>query len=234
MVSSFLTTTGNFNFDINTRLDTSEIKLKGHKQDKTNRNITAQFKRIPVNTIQPFVTKYLSDLGGTISGEIAVSNKDEARSLSGDLLISDGNLRINTLNSAYRLPDNRINFTGKKMVISNFMVLDSLNNELQVDGFVDFSQKSRVSADLEINSSNLQILNRKEDKNATFYGDIFIDTKLSIKGAVTSPVLKGTITLAKGTDIYFRQSENLNLSESGSILTFESRKPSAADGRSEN
>ena len=44
------------------------------------------------------------------------------------------------------------------------------------------------------------------------------------KGPVTSPVLKGKILLAKGTDIYFRQSENLNLSESGKVLTFTSRK----------
>ena len=128
------------------------------------------------------------------------------------------------MNSSYRLPDDSIKFTGKRMVFSNFKVLDSLNNELLVDGFVDLGDKSQVSADLEITSSNLQILNRKEDKNATFYGDVFIDSKLSIKGAVTSPVLKGKITLAKGTDIYFRQAENLNLSESGNVVTFVSRK----------
>ena len=81
-----------------------------------------------------------------------------------------------------------------------------------------------VNTDLEIASSNLQVLNRKDEKNATFYGDVFIDSKLSIKGTVTSPVLKGKILLAKGTDIYFRQSENLNLSESGKVLTFTSRK----------
>lgn len=220
-------TAGNFDFDIITRLDTSEISLKGYKKDKSNKSINAQFKQIPVNTIQPFVTKYLSDLKGNISGEIAISEKDEIRSFAGDLLLSGGNLRIKTLNSSYMLPDNKINFTDKKMVFSNFMVLDSLNNELKVDGIVDFSNKSQVAADLEITSSNLQVMNTKEDKNATFYGDVFIDSKLSIKGAVSSPVIKGKITLAKGTDIYFRQSENLNLSESGNVLTFESRKPSS-------
>jgi translocation and assembly module TamB len=219
-------TTNNFNFDFNTRFDTSEIKIWGLKKDKSNRNISAQFNRIPVNTVQPFVTKYLSDLRGTISGEVGISNKDDVRSLSGDLLISDGNLKIKTLNSSYRLPEDRINFTGKKMEFSNFKILDSLNNELIIDGFLDFAKKSHVYADLGIASSNLQILNRKEDKDATFYGDIFMDSKLSIKGAVTSPVLRGKITLAKGTDIYFRQSENLDLSESGNVVTFESRKPS--------
>jgi translocation and assembly module TamB len=164
---------------------------------------------------------------GNISGEFNIITKNEINNFTGDLHINNGNLRINTLNSSYRLPDERIQFTGRKMEFNNFRVLDSLNNELFVDGFVDLSNKSRIFADLGISSSNLQILNRKADNNATFYGDIFIDSKISIKGAITSPVLKGRITLAKGTDIYFRQSENLNLSQSGNVLTFVSRKPSA-------
>jgi translocation and assembly module TamB len=113
------------------------------------------------------------------------------------------------------------------MVFSNFKILDSLSNELLVNGFVDLNNKSQVLADLEIASSNLKVLNRKDEKDATFYGDVFIDSKLSIKGPVSSPVLRGKITLAKGTNIYFRQSENLNLSESGKVVTFESLNPSA-------
>jgi hypothetical protein len=55
---------------------------------------------------------------------------------------------------------------------------------------------------------------------------VFIDSKLTIKGPVMSPVLKGRILLAKGTDIYFRQTENLSLSESSSVVTFVSNNPS--------
>ena len=219
-------TTGNSDFKINTRIDTSEIDIKGEKTDKANLNITAIIKLIPVNTIQPFVAKYLSDLRGSISGEFNLSKKDEINNFTGDLFISNGNLRVKTLNSSFRLPDEKIRFTGKKMVFNDFSVLDSLNNELLVDGSIDFSIKNQVTADLEIGTSNLQVLNRKEEKNATFYGDIFMDSKLSIKGPVTSPVLKGKILLAKGTDIYFRQTENLNLSESGKVLTFTSGKSS--------
>jgi hypothetical protein len=220
-------TAGNFDFEINTRLDTSEINIKGKKTDKANRSINASIKLIPINTIQPFVTKYLSDLNGSIDGEFNISTKDEVNDFTGYILINKGKLRINTLNSSYRLPDDRILFTGKKMEFNNFRVLDSLNNELLLNGFVDFSTKKQVYADVGISSSNLQILNRKEEKNAIFYGDIFIDSKLRISGLVTSPVLKGKILLAKGTDIYFRQTENLNLSESGNVINFVSKKPQA-------
>jgi hypothetical protein len=220
-------TTGNYNFEINTTIDTAEVKIKGQKTGKINTDISAQFKLIPVNTAEPFVRKYLSDLKGTVSGEFAISKRDEVNDFKGNLYINKGDLRINILNSSYRLPDDSINFAGKRMVFNNFKVLDSLGNELLVNGFIDFEKKNQVMADLGIASSNLKVLNKKEDKNATFYGDVFIDSKLSVKGPVNSPVLKGKITLAKGTDIYFRQSENLNISESGTVLTFVDHKPSA-------
>jgi translocation and assembly module TamB len=218
----------NYNFDAKAFLDSSEIKIKGIKVDKRNSKFNTEFKLIPVNTIQPFVSKYLSNLRGTISGEFEFTKRDEINNFTGNLYIDNGSLKIKTLNSSFRLPEDSIRFTGKKMVFRNFKVLDSLNNALLVQGFVEFSDKNKVSADIEITSSNLQILNRKEDKNSTFYGDVFIDSKLSIKGLVTSPVLKGKVILARGTDIYFRQAEDLNLSESGSVVTFtDSRSQSA-------
>lgn len=219
-------TTGKFDFEITSRFDTSEIKITVKQPDKSGRIINAQFKQIPVNTIQPFVKKYLSDLKGNVSGDFDITSKDGTNNFTGDLSIYGVNIRINTLNASYRLPEDKIKFTGKKMVFSNFKVLDSLNNELRVDGFVDFSKKREIFANLDISSANLQIMNRKEDKNATFYGNIFIDSKLSVKGLVTSPSLSGKISLARGTDIYFRQTENLDLSESGSVLTFVSKNSS--------
>ena len=50
-------TTDVFDIDIIAMLDSSEIKIKGNKELKGMRNIDAQFKLIPVNSVQPFVQK---------------------------------------------------------------------------------------------------------------------------------------------------------------------------------
>jgi translocation and assembly module TamB len=118
------------------------------------------------------------------------------------------------------MPEERIGFSGKKIVLNNFKVLDSLNNKLQINGSVDFTDRKSVLSDLDILTSDLQIMNKNEEKNSSFYGKIFTDSHLTVKGPVASPVLKGKIVLTGGTDIYFRQMENLNLSESEQVLTF--------------
>ena len=211
---------GNSDLDLAVKLDSSELNLKGNIKSGKDKTFAVDFNQIHLATIEPFVKKFLSDLKGNISGDIKISTKDAVNNITGEVDIENVSLRINTLSSTYRIPHDKILFEGKKMVFDNFRTIDSLGNELLVAGNLDFSKKASVISDIEITSSNLQILNRKEEKNSSFWGDIFIDTKLSVRGAVSSPVLKGKIVLARGTDIYFRQSENLNLSESGNVLTF--------------
>jgi translocation and assembly module TamB len=213
-----------YSFDITSRLDTSEISIKGEKTFTGKRDIDIRFNSVPVNSVQPFVKEFLSDLKGYVSGNFNLSTKENIESLAGEMKIKDVNLRINSLNSSYRMTDDIIRFSGKKMTLKNFKVLDSLSHELNIDGSIDFRNKESVLSDIEISTSDLQVMNRKEDKKSSFYGVIFVDARLSVKGPVTSPVLKGKVTLTKGTDIYFRQQDNLSLSESEKVLTFVSSK----------
>jgi hypothetical protein len=227
------------NFDSNTpddytveltgKLDSAEISIKGGNPAIGKRNVRAEFKLIPINIFQPFAEKFLSDLNGSVSGKFDFQSENGSKTITGTVSIKNGNLRIKSLNSLYKIPFETIKFEDQKAVFENFTVLDSLNHELTVDGNIDYSNFKSISANLGITSSNMQIMNKNEDKNSSFYGDIFIDSKLSVKGTVTSPVLKGKITLTSGTEIFFRQMENLSISESEKILTFESRN--AASGK---
>ncbi len=212
--------TGGYKTDMLSRIDSAEINLKVNKPARGNRSLDMKLGMIPISAFQPFVEKYLSGLQGYLSGDLNISTKNKVESFNGEFTLKDWNLRINALNSLYKMPDDRIKLSGKKVFFEKFKVLDSLNKELIVDGSIDFSDKKSITTDLEITSSNLQVMNKKEDKNSSIYGDIFIDTKLSINGPVTSPVLKGKVTLSEGTDIYLRQMENLNISESSKVLTF--------------
>ncbi len=223
--------TGNFDFELRCKLDTSLIEVKGKKADDGIRKINARFNLIPINTVQPFVSKYLADLQGNISGDFNLNTGKMTNDLTGKLSIKNGRLRIIALNSTYSLPDNTLIFDGKKMEFREFKVLDSLNNELRVDGSIDIGNKNQILADLDISSSNLQIMNRKEEKNTTFYGNVFIDSKLTVKGPVASPVLKGKIVLAKGTDVYFRQSEDLSIPVNSGIVSFVSLTTPAGGSR---
>lgn len=214
-------------------IDSSTITLRAVKPLKGKRTINAEFNNLPIRTFQPFVKDILSDLKGYISGNVNVMSTNEIENFKGELNINKANFRINTLNSNYTIPGDRVLFIGKKMVFNKFRILDSLNNELLVEGPLDFSKSKSVSTDLEITSSKLQVMNRTEKENSSFYGNIFLDTHLFIKGPLSNPELKGKIILTGGTDIFFSQQENLSLTESEKVVTFVKKNPSAEQKRSE-
>jgi hypothetical protein len=184
------------------------------------RNINADFTNLEIQNFQPFVEKFLSDLRGQLSGNINVKMSDKIESFNGELDIKEANVRIKALNSVFRIPSDKITFTGKKIVFDSFRVLDSLSNELLVDGSLEIVQPGEITSNLEIFSKNLQVMGSTEKENPTFFGNIYVDSRLSIKGPVTSPDLKGNILLAGGTEIFFREKENLNLTETSKVLTF--------------
>ncbi len=214
---------GDYTIDMTALLDSSGIAIRGEKKAGGSRNIHAEYWDIPINILQPFVRDYVSELKGHISGNLNISAREEIETFKANLNIDNANLRINTLNSKYTIPYENVMFTGQKVFFHKFKVLDSLDNELLVDGYIDFSNKGSVNTDLEISSSKLQVMNRSGKENASFYGDIFIDSRLSFTGPLTNPVIKGEILLSEGTEVFYRQMEDLSLSESEKIVSFVSQ-----------
>jgi translocation and assembly module TamB len=210
---------GNYSVDMSARLDSAKVILKGVKREDGRRELQSEISHIPMNTIQPFTSETLSDLRGFISGEFDVSNATGRDLLNGQLSFNGVQLKINVLNSTFKIPDQRLLFEEDRLILNKFRVQDTLNKELLVDGFVDFSKKL-VTADLNISSSKLQVMSRGDDENASFYGDVFVDSKFSVKGPLTNPTVNGEVLLTGGTEIFYRLMEDLSLSESEKILTF--------------
>jgi hypothetical protein len=202
------------------RFDSTEIILNAEKPAGDSRVIKAEIKNFPARTLEPFVKKFITDLKGVISGYFNVSSEKDNENFKGEMDISDGGMRIISLNSGYRIPDEKIRFTGKKVVFDNFTILDSLDNKLFINGSLDLSLPGSILADMDISSSDLQIMNRGVKDNSSFYGKIFVDSKVSVKGLISNPELKGNVLLKKGTEIFYSKMEDLSLSESEKVISF--------------
>ncbi len=209
-----------YSIDLLARMDSSNVELKGEKIKSGDRNINAEFSHFPFITIQPFTREYLSDLGGFISGKLNVSSHTGSEQYNGELMFEDARLKVNLLNSAFRIPPQRIVLADERMVFNNFTVLDTLNRELNVDGYIELGRDKPISADLNISSSKLQVMSRDEKSKAPFTGNVFVDSRFSVKGPLTKPKVEGRILLSEGTEIFYQHMEDLRHSESEKIVSF--------------
>jgi hypothetical protein len=216
---------GDLDLNVIAQMDSAEVTLSGELRDSTLENMQLGIKSLPINTFQPFVKKYLSQMRGLVSGGFTLTENEDKRDLKGELNIVDTRLKVLPLNSTFRIPEDRINFDGKRMVLNNFTVLDSLGNNLILSGHVDVSSGGPINTDLQVTASQLQVMNKEDDGVASLFGNVIIDSRMSMKGPISNPVIKGNVHLAEGSDIYYRYVEDLSISESEKIITFVDHTP---------
>jgi len=209
-----------YRIDMSALLDSSKVQIRGEKIYGGSGSVQSEFSSLPVRTFQPFVREYLSGMQGNLSGRINLASREDQENIQGELFISNAHVRINTLNSSYRIPEDSVIFSGKKINFDQFSILDSLDNKLLVDGFIGFGDHWAPYADMEVSSSKLQVMNRSEKENVPLYGNIFVDSRLSFSGPLINPDIKGQILLSEGTDVFYRYMEDLSISETEKILSF--------------
>jgi translocation and assembly module TamB len=213
--------------------DTTQLMVTA-KLGNDIRHIQTTFEKIPLQYIESFVSKYVSGLSGGVSGEVELTSPGHSPKLHGTLRFSNTEFKIVPLNAAFSLPEDEINIENNQLLFDQFIVLDSLNKRLNINGIIDMNNRANITADLQISSDNLQVMNTTEKDNPAFFGSIFINSKLNITGPVQKPSITGNLVLAGGTVINYRYTEDLTISETQKIITFASLKedPSAlADKR---
>ena len=236
ITASYLSDTlGTVEGDLNAVLnDTSSLNLVFRSElEGDKKSMHSEFANIPLNTFKSLVSKYISGLTGEVSGKLRLSSNDKKPRLDGEIQIAGTELKIIPLNARFYLPDDVIRLENNKIVFRQFKVLDSLKKQLTLDGSINLENPKNITADLQVTSDRLQVMNTTEKENPSFNGSVFVDTKLNITGPVQSPSIAGSIVLAEGTVINYMYAENLTVSETEKTITFASLTDEKPDGEPE-
>ena len=205
--------------------DTSRLDLiVRFGQQAGHKSIRTDFSDIPLNIFESLVSKYISGLHGDVSGGLELTSIGNKPQLNGSIQFNQTALKIVPLNASFHLSDDVIKLENNQLLFSQFMVLDSLNKRLNLNGAIDLNDPRNITADLRITSDQIQVMNTTEKDNPAFNGSVFVNLKLNITGPVQKPSLSGNIVLAKGTVINYRYTEDLTVSETEKTITFTSFK----------
>ncbi len=217
-------TLGNMTGDLKAVLnDTTRLSLDLELGKSTGKkSIKTEFSGIPVDPFETFISNFVSDLHGVLSGSLNFNEAGKKQSLNGSVEIRETAFRVIPLNALFRLPGDVITVENNKLIFNQFTILDSLNKKLSLNGNIDLNDPGNIIADLEVTSDRIQVMNTSEKHNAGFFGSVFLNSGLDITGPVKNPSVEGKIVLAEGTVINYRYTENLNVSETEKTVTFAS------------
>ena len=178
----------------------NQMNLDGtYRASDDNLNMNLDIQKLNLKSIQGFSMDNITDGTGFFSGKFKVSGTTGNPKLLGDLQFNDIGFKATKLNAKFKSMNDKMVFTDNAILLDNFTIYDEKNNDLIINGKLNNANYANLGFDLTVDAYNFKAVNSKAKDNDTFYGELFLDNHLIVKGTVESPNVEGNIKVNKDT-----------------------------------
>jgi translocation and assembly module TamB len=183
-------------------------------------NFTLDIRKLSLASVEPFTMGKVSKMSGDLNGEIHISGNTTSPEFTGNLSFTEAKFKPAILNSFLRVDKAKINFDSKKINFNSLVLLDSLNNKATLNGYVDIRNLKEINADLDLKTGNFLVLNTTQRDNPLYFGRIYLDSDIRLKGTIDRPRIDMKAKLNRGTSLTYIESREVSKSESEGIVEF--------------
>ncbi|OOV20280.1 translocation/assembly module TamB [Flavobacterium sp. LM4] len=178
----------------------NDVNVKGnYRISDGNLDFNVDVNKLTIKSIQGFTMENITEGTGYLSGNFKIVGTTSSPKVSGELNFNDTGFRITQLNSYFKTNQEKITFNNDVITFDKFTLYDQNDNELSVNGTIQSPDFKNYNFGLTVTADNFRAINSKAADNDLFYGDLFLDTKLNIKGTLDSPVIGGNIKINEET-----------------------------------
>lgn len=164
-----------------------------------NLDFNVDINKLNIKSIQGFTMGNVTEGTGFLSGNFKIAGNAATPKVSGELNFNDTGFRITQLNSYFKTNNEKITFSNDIITFDKFTLFDENDNELAVNGTIQSPDFKNYNFNLTVIADDFRAIHSKAADNDLFYGDLFLDTKLNIKGTLESPVIGGNIKINEET-----------------------------------
>lgn len=193
-------TENTLNANVNLSGEGNDVNLTGdYKIEEGSFDFDVVLDKLYLKSIQGFSMGNIKDGTGFLSGNFKITGNTAAPRVNGELNFNDTGFRVTQLNSYFKINKEKIAFNNESISFDRFSLFDENDNELFVDGNIQSVNFRDFNFDLLVQADDFRAIHSKEKDNELFYGDLFLNSKLNIKGDLDHPVVNGTIKINKET-----------------------------------
>ncbi|RRN77429.1 translocation/assembly module TamB, partial [Pseudoxanthomonas sp. SGD-10] len=179
----------------------NQVNLTGfYLTDAEALDLNLDIQRLNLKSVQGFTFGNMTDANGYLSGDFQISGKTSAPKVIGDLKFNDGAFRITATNSYFQSLNDEISFNQEGITFNRFRLTDSTNNSLVVNGSLLTQTYTDFKFNLDVNANNFKVVGSTAKDNDLFYGNLFIDTRMRIRGDMNNPVVDGNLKINEDTE----------------------------------
>lgn len=164
---------------------------------------TFDIMHLPLEMVNPFIPDNMASLDGVLEGNMTVKGSSKAPEVNGFIELDSTALFVTAVGSSFRVDDKRIVVEDNKILFDEYHIHASGKNPFVIDGTIDFSNPSRMMADLRLDADNMQLLDVKRNKESLVYGKLLVNLASTVKGPLDALMMRGSLQLLGGTNVTY-------------------------------
>ena len=156
---------------------------------------------MPLTTAQAFSNDMIREATGSVNGKFDVTGTLSKPIVRGDLNFNKAGFNFGMLNSYFTIDNERINVNEEGLRFDQFEIKDSAQNSLRINGLAATTNFTNYKFDLDIRANNFRALNSTKKDNKIFYGQLYFNTNLKVKGTEAAPAIDGRLVVNDKTKL---------------------------------
>jgi hypothetical protein len=207
-------TVGNIALKVNNQTQNAfalqaSVTGKGNQVDLNGMYYTTPESRFDMNlnivnlgmkSIEGFSFGAIKNSSGNITGQLKITGTTTAPAVRGDIHFNKVAFNVAMLNSYFTMPQESITFNDEGIRFNDFTLVDSTNNKAVISGSIYTKTYTDFKFGMNIRANNFRVINSTKADNKLFYGKLFMDTDIKVRGDMAKPVVDATLTVNDKTD----------------------------------
>ena len=186
------------------------IDIKGNYYPSENEDqlaFMAKFNDAELVLVRPFLESNLSDISGTVDGEIKIEGNLKSPKTDGNLIVKDGKARVNYLNTVYTI-GGAVGLHNDRIDLRSITLKDRKGNNAVATGSVNHEGFKNIVTDVDIQAGSFEFLNTTSLDNELYYGSVYGSGQIAINGPINDLNIEADVKTAAGTRFFIPVSES--------------------------
>ena len=210
-------TVGNIAIKVNNQTANAfaaDVKItgKGNEVDLSGLYYTTPESRFDLNlnivtlnmkSIEGFSFGSIKEATGNITGQLKITGTTASPVIRGDVNFNKVGFNVSMLNSYFSMPRESITFNNDGILFNDFTLVDSTGNKAVITGTIYTKTFTDFKFGMDVSMNNFRVINSTQDDNKLYYGKLYMDANVKIRGDMDKPVVDANLTVNDKTDMTF-------------------------------
>jgi len=181
----------------------NQVDLNGlyYTEPSGKLDMTLNIVKLNVKSVEGFSFGAIRNAKGDVTGTLRITGTASAPAVRGDVNFNNVGFNVAMLNSYFTMPRERITFNEEGIAFNDFTLVDSTNNKAVISGTLYTKTFTDFRFGLDITSRNFRVMNSTRADNKLYYGKVYLDSDIKIRGTQSLPVVDARITVNEQTDL---------------------------------